>query len=176
MPPPGCSRTDVPLDADFAAWIRPHLAMLRRISRAFAASADQGDLFQELLISAWKAWPAFRGDSTPATFLYRVAHNRALTWRRREGLRLLRFLEARPDLAALSDSGDSETHRQLDALYAAIRQLPPVDRSLVLLSLEGVSYADMSALHGLSESNIGARLSRARARLTTLVAEASDGF
>jgi RNA polymerase sigma-70 factor (ECF subfamily) len=166
----------VPLDTEFADWIRPHLSMLRRISRAFAASGDQTDLFQELLISAWKAWPNFRGDSSAATFLYRVAHNRALTWKRREGLRWLRFLEAQPDLAALTESGDTETHRQLDRLYAAIRQLPPIDRSLILSSLEGVSYADMSALHALSESNIGARLSRARTRLSTLVSEDSDGL
>lgn len=161
----------------FSDWVRPHIGMLRRISRAFAMSADQNDLLQELLISAWKAYPAFRGDSSASTFLYRVAHNRALTWKRREGLRLFRFWQAAPDVAAFTaDTGSPEDHRRLEALYAAIRQLPPIDRSLILSSLEGVSYADMSALHGLSESNIGARLSRARTRLTTLVSEDSDGL
>lgn len=164
-------------DAEFTDWVRPNLSLLRRISRAFAAPADQNDLLQELLITVWKARPAFRGDSAPSTFIYRVAHNRALTWKRREALRLFRFWQAAPDISLLSaDAENAATHRQLEALYAAIRQLPPVDRSLVLLSLEGVSYADMSALHGLSESNIGARLSRARTRLATLVSEASDGL
>ncbi|HVZ30711.1 MAG TPA: sigma-70 family RNA polymerase sigma factor [Asticcacaulis sp.] len=164
-------------ESAFAAWVGPHIGMLRRISRAFAAAADQNDLLQELLISAWKAYPNFRGESSAATFLYRVAHNRALTWKRKEGLRLFRFWQAAPDIAAVvADSGNPEDHRRLEALYAAIRQLAPVDRSLILLSLEGASYAEMAALHGLSESNIGARLSRARTRLTTLVSEASDGL
>ena len=164
-------------DTDFADWIRPHLGMLSRISRAFAAPADQHDLLQELLLTAWKARPSFRADSSAATFLYRVGHNRALTWKRREGLRALRLFEARHEIAAAeADTNRQPEERQLQALYAAIRQLPPIDRSLVLSSLEGVSYADMAALHGLSESNIGARLTRTRARLVGLAAEMSDGL
>ena len=61
----------------------------------------------------------------------------------------------------------------LEQLYAAIRQLEPLDRSLVLLSLEGQSYAEIAALHGLSETNVGARLSRARQKLTQLTEQAS---
>ena len=60
----------------------------------------------------------------------------------------------------------------LERLYEAIRQLEPLDRSLVLLSLEGQSYAEIAALHGLSETNIGARLSRARQKLTQLTEQA----
>ena len=51
-------------------------------------------------------------------------------------------------------------------LYAEIRRLPALDRSLILLSLDGMSYAEMAAIHGLSESNTGARLTRARQKLT----------
>jgi len=60
----------------------------------------------------------------------------------------------------------------LERLYEAIRQLEPLDRSLVILSLEGQSYAEIAALHGLSETNIGARLSRARQKLTQLTEQA----
>lgn len=77
-------------------------------------------------------------------------------------------------MAVLNDGGRGEDQPQLDALYAALRQLSPIDRSLMLLWLEATPYADMAALHGLSESNIGARLTRARARLTALTRELSD--
>jgi RNA polymerase sigma-70 factor (ECF subfamily) len=53
----------------------------------------------------------------------------------------------------------------LERLYAEIRKLPPLDRSLVLLSLDGVSYADMARIHGLGESNVGVRLNRAKQQL-----------
>lgn len=160
-------------DDDFSEWIAPHIGRLTRISRAFAAPADRHDLMQELLIAAWKARPAFRGDAAPATFIYRVAHNRALTWKRREGLRWLRFPLLQGEVPDVPEPASDD---RLETLYAAIRQLPPVDRSLMLLSLDSVSYADMSALHGLSESNIGVRLNRARARLTVLIGDMSDGF
>ncbi|ESQ83116.1 hypothetical protein AEAC466_14735 [Asticcacaulis sp. AC466] len=162
---------------DFSTWITPQLGRLTRISRAFAAPADQQDLMQELLISVWKARAAFRGEASMATFIYRVAHNRAVTWKRREGIMGLRLFSARHDLAAMAaDTCRAPEERRLEALYAAIRQLPPVDRSLILLSLEGVSYADMSALHGLSENTIGVRLTRARARLVAIAGDMSDGF
>jgi RNA polymerase sigma factor (sigma-70 family) len=160
-------------DDDFAEWIAPHVGRLTRISRAFAAPADQHDLMQELLIAVWKARPAFRGDSASATFVYRVAHNRALTWKRREVLRWLRFPIMQGDVPDVPEPNQDE---RLETLYAAIRELSPVDRSLMLLSLDGVSYADMSALHALSETNIGVRLNRARARLVKTVGDMFDGF
>lgn len=164
-------------DDDFSAWITPHLGRLTRISRAFAAPADQQDLMQELLISVWRARPAFRGEASVSTFIYRVAHNRALTWKRREGIMGLRFFNARHDLADMAaDTCREPEERRLGALYAAIRQLPVIDRSLMLLSLDGVPYADMCALHGFTENTIGVRLTRARARLVTIAGEISDGF
>lgn len=161
-------------NANFDDWIRPHLGALMRIARAFAEPADQHDLMQELMISAWKAMPAFRGEAAPSTFIYRVAHNRALTWKKRHALSLFRAHAAQTDMAVLNDGGTGEDQPQLDALYAALRQLSPIDRSLMLLWLEATPYADMAALHGLSESNIGARLTRARARLIPLTRELSD--
>jgi len=148
----------------FQAWIGAHLGVLHRIARAFATGADQQDLLQELLVTVWRAGPSFRGESAPATFIFRVAHNRALTWRRGETRRRLRA-EAYQRLRVDEESGEEPL---LERLYAAIRQLEPLDRSLVLLSLEGQSYADIAALHGLSESNVGARLSRARQKLVHL--------
>jgi hypothetical protein len=55
-------------NAHFDDWIRPHLGALMRIARAFAEPADQHDLMQELMISAWKAMPAFRGEAAASTF------------------------------------------------------------------------------------------------------------
>ena len=161
-------------NANFNDWIRPHLGALMRIARAFAEPADQHDLMQELMISAWKAMPAFRADAAPSTFIYRVAHNRALTWKKRQTLTLFRAKAAQTDMTVLNGGGDDGEDAQLDALYAALRQLSPIDRSLMLLWLEATPYADMAALHGLSETNIGARLTRARARLTALTRELPD--
>ncbi|PZO46353.1 MAG: RNA polymerase sigma factor [Alphaproteobacteria bacterium] len=158
-------------DERFQAWVSEHVGVLHRIARAFALGADQHDLLQELLLALWRAAPSFRGDSAPTTFIFRVAHNRALTWRRSEARRRHRQSEyerLRVDEAIGEDP-------QIERLYAAIRKLDPVDRSLMLLSLEGQSYAEIAAIHGLSETNVGARLTRTRKKITQMM-ENDDGL
>lgn len=162
-------------DEAFADWLEPHLAALRRISRAFAPPADQHDLLQELMVAVWRAWPRFEDRSAAATFVYRVAHNTALTWKRSETRRRRRRDAVEAELCLRPDTGDPTEAALLERLYRAIRTLPPVDRSLILLSLDGVAYGEIARLHGLSETNVGARLTRIRARLSTLVKEDGDG-
>src|SRR4051812_17860927 len=69
-------------NALFESWLAQHAAILHHVANGFAEGADQQDLMQELLLSVWRAVPAFRGGAQPSTFVYRVAHNTALTWKR----------------------------------------------------------------------------------------------
>lgn len=155
----------------FNAWVSAHLGVLHRIARAFAIGADQHDLLQEMLLALWRAAPAFRGESAETTFIYRVAHNRALTWRRGETKR--RHRQAEYERLRVEDVTTEDP--LLARLYDAIRQLPPLDRSLIVLALEGQSYGEIAAIHGLSESNVGARLTRTRTKLAQMM-ESEDGL
>lgn len=163
-------------DEAFAAWLASHLAALRRVARAFAEPTDQHDLMQELAVALWKARPRFRGESADATFVHRVAHNAALTWRRGETRRRRRQDEVAAELTLRADHPDTPEADLLERLYAAIRTLRPLDRSLILLSLDGLAYGEIAGLHGLTQTNVGARLTRIRARLTILLKEDGDGF
>jgi RNA polymerase sigma-70 factor (ECF subfamily) len=164
-------------DEVFADWLAPHLAALRRISRAFAEPADQHDLMQELMLAVWSARPRFQDRSTAATFVYRVAHNTALTWKRGETRRRRRREAIEAEMALRVEHAAAEPEAGLlERLYAAIRTLPPLDRSLILMSLDGLAYAEIARLHGLSETNVGARLTRVRQRITSLVEDHDDGL
>jgi RNA polymerase sigma-70 factor (ECF subfamily) len=166
-----------PHDERFKGWMRDHLAVLHRISRAFAEPADQHDLLQELMITVWKAAASFRGDSAPATFIYRVAHNRAISWRRREFGRIRGAASIEQDWPLLNaGSEDADDAAMLDRLYAVIRMLGILDRSLILLSLEGASYREMSRLHAISEANVGVRLNRARKWIAAQMEAYGDGL
>ena len=66
----------------FEEVVARHEAILRRVVSAFALGADRDDLMQEVLLAVWTASPAFRGHAQLTTFLYRVSHNTAMTWRR----------------------------------------------------------------------------------------------
>jgi RNA polymerase sigma-70 factor (ECF subfamily) len=150
---------------------------LRRISRAFAEPADQHDLMQELMLAVWSARPRFQDRSATATFVYRVAHNTALTWKRGETRRRRRREAIEAEMALRAEHRAAEPEAGLlERLYTAIRTLPPVDRSLILMSLDGLAYAEIARLHGLSETNVGARLTRIRQRIANLVEDRDDGL
>ncbi|PTY07915.1 RNA polymerase sigma factor [Opitutaceae bacterium EW11] len=159
-------------DELFKSWMREHIAILHHVVNAFAVGDDRNDLMQEVMIGLWRAVPAFHGDSQSSTFVYRVAHNAALVWHRTERKHRRHVAIAGDiDWMARPDAGRSrsDTPSRLDAVYVAIRSLRPIDRSLLILSLDGLSYREIAAIHGLSESNVGARLTRARQQLAELM-------
>jgi RNA polymerase sigma factor (sigma-70 family) len=159
--------------AQLEAWAASHAGIVFKVARAFARDrADQEDLVQEILYALWAALPTFRSDSNSATFVYRVAHNRALNWQRARRRYRQRVMSAER-LGALGPAApeDPETRGRLDRLYEGIRGLKPLDRTLVLLYLDELSYAAISGITGLSENHVGVRLSRIRQELARVLAE-----
>jgi RNA polymerase sigma-70 factor (ECF subfamily) len=162
-------------DACFERWMADHIAILYRVAHAFALGADRHDLMQELMLAVWKAVPEFRGESKPSTFIYRVSHNAAMTWKRTRRNYQRKVDELAFQAASEPQPGPSATERDaLERIYAAIHELPEMDRSLILLSLDGLAYREMAQIHGLSESNVGVRLNRIKARLARSLQELTD--
>lgn len=157
----------------FDAWLRDHAGILHHVANAFATGADRHDLMQELMLAVWRAVPAFRSASLPSTFIYRVTHNAALTWKRAErGYRRRReIFETLDSVEPESSATAAATDDRLELLYSAIRDLEPLDRSLVLLQLDGVSYSQIAEIHGLTDSNVGVRLNRIKHKLTAILEE-----
>ena len=91
-----------------------------------------------------------------------------MTWRRS-----VRYHEKTDELDAASPAAPPPDNKyaRTRALYAGIRELPEADRSLLLLHLDELSYREIADVTGLSESNVGARLTRARKKLAMLMKE-----
>jgi RNA polymerase sigma-70 factor, ECF subfamily len=158
----------------FTEWAREHNAILWKVARSFAPRGEQEDLHQDLLVALWQAVPAFRSQAKPSTFVYRVAHNYALTWqrnRKRYQKTLDQFSEAGPDPSSPPAAGEPEWKDRIDRLYESIRGLPQIDRTLTLLFLDEVSYREMADVLGISESNVGVRLNRIKKRLAEKLKE-----
>lgn len=148
---------------------------LRRLAGAYAASAeDERDLYQEMLLQAWRSLPSFEGRSSPDTWLYRVALNTALDHdRSEERRRSARLDEDHPlrDRSFERPDRRYEEREKLERLYDAIDRLADADRALVLMYLEEKSYAEMSEVLGISESYVGVKLHRVRKELSEMLAE-----
>jgi RNA polymerase sigma factor (sigma-70 family) len=159
----------------FDAWLQEHAAILHHVANGFATGADRHDLMQELMLALWRAIPAYRAAAQPSTFIFRVTHNAALTWKRAERSyrrRVDSYQEHQLTMPAAGAGAPGESPVDtLEILYSAIRTLDPLDRSLVLLQLDGVSYAQIAEIHGLSESNVGVRLNRLKLKLTAKIQE-----
>jgi len=154
----------------FAGLWTDHRSIFYKVAKSFTSSvADESDLVQEMLLQLWQSLPRYEGQCKLTTWVYRVCLNTAMTWKRDEMRRLRRIAvdeDGRELLCPLpSPSRSQESSEQLEALYAAIRQLPRTERSLVLLMLDGLSYREISDVAGISENHVGVALSRARKQL-----------
>ena len=149
----------------FSDWLSKHRGLLFKVVRAYAQTVDeQDDLFQEISIQVWRSVSQFKHQSAVSTWIYRISLNTALNWRRKEK----RHQEGRSSITEFEHvlkASKVEKDERLEWLYEQISQLPPLDKSLTLLLLDGYSYKDMSEILGLSESNVGVRINRIKTRL-----------
>jgi RNA polymerase sigma-70 factor (ECF subfamily) len=149
----------------FDEWIGQYRAVLFKVVRAYAFNPmDRDDLFQEITIQVWRSVPSFRHESSVVTWLYRIALNVSIKWSGKER----RHVDGREDLdhvQHLLKERDPNTDDRLAWLYEEISHLDKIDRSLSLLMLEGFSYKEMSAITGMTESNVGVRINRIKKHL-----------
>ncbi|MEM7560574.1 MAG: sigma-70 family RNA polymerase sigma factor [Planctomycetota bacterium] len=160
--------------AIFTDWLEQHSSSVVKVSRAYTLTEEESqDLAQEILLQAWRSLPKFQAKASPATWFYRVALHTAMNWHRndqprRKNQRPLLEVESLPGNPANS-AEQIEQRELMEQLYEAIHQLPRHDVALVLLYLDDMSYREMANVLGISESNVGVRLNRAKKALTTLL-------
>ncbi len=160
----------------FESAIRDHRQSLARIVATYELlPALQQELHQEILLAIWKALAHYNGDSSIHTFIYRVAHNQAITHvsrnakkPRHEDLQSS-LIDEHSDPALMVFESE-----RIKRLFQAMHQLPLVQRELLALSLEGLSYKELAEVTGMSESNVGVRLNRAKKSLKEIM-ESSHG-
>lgn len=169
-PGPGLDR-----DALFDELLRRHGPALRRVAAAYERDpARREDLFQDVCLALWRALPAFRGDASARTYVFRIAHNRGLTHRARRRdvpTAELEEAEAVADPAPGPEAGLHHDQRR-ERLRRAIRALPLPQRQVLTLALEGLPHREIGEVLGITENHVAVRLSRARAALRRRLAPA----
>lgn len=166
------------LESLFESWLIEHKGVVLKVARAYTLTTeDCQDLAQEILLQVWRSLPQFQGRASASTWFYRVALNTAIDWHRKEHRRQERQqpILAIEDLSVAGlDSSQQLVQREVvERLYAAIRQLPKTDAALILLYLDDRSYRQMAEVLGISESNVGVKLNRAKKALGELMKDES---
>ena len=140
-------------------------AALRRVARAYERDADQRrDLLQEIHVALWRSLSRFDGRCSLRTWVYRVAHNTAIskTIRRRANAPTTLAIDDHAEWIDTAGSAEEaiDRRRALDRLHGLIRQLRPLDRQIMLLYLEQLDAASIAEITGLSAANVATRVHR----------------
>ena len=127
---------------------------LQHIARCYTFGHEAEDLLQEIHLQLWRSRHSFAGTSHVNTWLYRVALNTAISFRRRRKHPTV-SMEHPDRLPANSDPDDS-----MHLLYEFLQSLNAVNRSVLLMYLEGLSYGEISEVLGSNVNAVAVRLNR----------------
>ncbi|MES2734425.1 MAG: sigma-70 family RNA polymerase sigma factor [Bacteroidota bacterium] len=158
------------LQAEFIRLLSTQQKLIHGLcSLYFPLAEDRKDLFQEIVLQLWKAYPSFKGESKVSTWIYRIALNTVFTRIRKE--------RSCPKSESISEKvWEIPNPEELDgldeatqALYQGIRQLGELDRAIIMLYLDENSYDEIATLLELSKTNVSTRINRIKIKLEKLL-------
>jgi RNA polymerase sigma-70 factor (ECF subfamily) len=153
------------LETAFIELIEGHKQIIYKVCYMYASGADNlSDLYQEVVINLWKAFPRFRGECKASTWVYRVGLNTCISFFRKSKSKP-EVVPITVDLEAFVDEFDADKTAKLHELYRMINRLSHLERALILLWLEEKSYQEMSEIVGISRNNVAVKLNRIREKL-----------
>lgn len=151
----------------FLLLMESHKKALLKVCWTYGISShDRDDLLQEIISRLWAAFGKYDANRKFSTWMYRIALNVAIDWRRRRH-RLRKEVVGLEEANILvdSDAHEKAKQQQLAALREWMDQQEDADRAILLLHLEGASHREVGEILGLSESNVGTRLHRIKIHL-----------
>jgi len=158
------------LEHQFVKNLEQHQNIAHKICRIYTNDQDShNDLFQEITIQLWKAYPKFRGEAKFSTWMYRVALNTAITLYRKKKRSIKTQDFDTVDFKIKAEEYDDETEQQLKVMYSAIQELNDIEKALVFLYLEDKNYRDISETLGITEVNARVKMNRVKTKLKNIL-------
>jgi len=161
---------------DFVTLAEQHQGIIHKVCSMYCSNeSDRQDLFQDILIQWWRAFPSFKGDSKFTTWAYRVAINTAISNYRKQ--------KRRPSLNSISTDElqipdisykNAELEERKFFLYQAINRLSKVEKAIMMLYLEEYSYDEIAEMIGITKSNVGVKINRIKAKLKKILSKTID--
>ena len=158
------------LEHRFVTDLEQNQNIIHKVCRIYTTNqSDHNDLFQEITIQLWKAYPKFRGDSKFSTWMYRVGLNTAITLYRKSKRRIYTQEFDALEFKIKAEEYDDTEEQQLKLLYKAIHQLNDIEKALVFLYLEDKDYREISETLGITEVNARVKMNRVKKKLKTIL-------
>lgn len=149
----------------FAELLSQHAGVLRKVANAYCRDHhDREDLSQEIVLQLWRSFKRYDPAQRFSTWMYRIAMNVAISHyrARRAAAYDAVQLDETIDVAAEGDTADRDA---TVIMYDLIRELDELNRAVIVLYLDGYSHTEMSAIVGLSPTNIATKVNRIKEQL-----------
>jgi RNA polymerase sigma factor (sigma-70 family) len=151
--------------SEFISLINQHQKIIHKICAVYVSNPDERkDLFQEVLLQAWKSFTNFKGASQFSTWLYRVALNTAIAGYRKSK-KSITVTGISFGMEPAAEKEDEASLEQMKMLQDAIAQLSDVDKALVMLYLEDYDYDTIGAMLGITPNNVAVKMNRVKTKL-----------
>ncbi|MDX2045573.1 MAG: sigma-70 family RNA polymerase sigma factor [Chitinophagaceae bacterium] len=154
-------------ESQFLEQVRASQGIIYKLVGLYAADAEEKkDLYQEVLLQAWKGWPSFRGEAKFSTWLYRICLNTILTQKRKNSL-----VDYKESLESISPSVQHSSIQREDGvnLQKAIRRLAETDRAIISMHLDGYENTEIADMLGISANHVAVKLHRCKQQLANLL-------
>lgn len=151
----------------FESLLQDNRGIIFKVANAYCRDPeDRKDLAQEIVAQVWRAYPSYDEARKFSTWMYRIALNVAISFKRKESFRERHTAVVEPEsLANVADPLTRETDSRVRELYRVIDTLDGLNRALVVLYLEGYDHREIGLVLGISEANVATKLTRVRHRL-----------
>jgi RNA polymerase sigma-70 factor (ECF subfamily) len=150
--------------------LRDNQNIVHKICRLYTSDGDaHKDLFQEITIQLWKAFPKFRGDSKFSTWAYRVALNTAISLYRKNSKSIQTSDYEKHSYFISQEDYNPEEEEQLKLMYKAIHQLNDIEKALIYMYLEEKDYTEIAETLGISEVNARVKMNRIKNKLKKIL-------
>lgn len=127
---------------------------------------NRNDLEQEILIQLWHSLGKFDGRVKITTWIYRIALNTAISFYRKESKVRKNKIPIDKSIISLSNNeNDIELNQNITLLYKFIDKLNELDKALILLYLDDNKHKEIAEILGISETNVGTKISRIKKEL-----------
>ncbi|HEX8575589.1 MAG TPA: sigma-70 family RNA polymerase sigma factor [Flavobacterium sp.] len=158
------------LEKSFVQQLQANQNIIHKICRLYTNGDDaHKDLFQEITIQLWKAYPKFRGESKFSTWAYRVALNTAITLYRKNTRAVTTTAYDNTKHFIREEDYNYEEEEQIKLMYKAVYQLNDIEKALVFMYLEDKDYVEIAETLGISEVNARVKMNRIKSKLKKIL-------
>ena len=156
-------------EEQFLKDIEENIGIIIKIARVYAKnSQDREDLINDIVLELWKSYQRFKGNSSISTWIYRVALNTSMNYKRKRKNDDLLFFTDFKNVDNNKWLIEDDNSPEAEILFQCIEELNEINKAIILLYLDGKSHEEISEITGISKSNVGTRIGRIKEQIKNL--------